>query len=1141
MFPAHLDKLALMVLVLASSASALRGEIRAQAMEWFGRVVAQSDLEGIPGVRISIEPIPEGGLMADISPLDGRAAGAPETTTSADGGFAIDAPTGRRLRLSAPGFLDGFVLLHEDRPNDLGRLVLRHEMSFAGRVLVEGRPAARVTVLVPAEHGHGAKSTTSRATISDEDGEFHLGGLRPEQTQEILFVRDGLAHSVDLGHALFPFDPRHYEVGDIELSPVVRLAGTLLTRDGGAVDDAIVWVSSSSTLRLPRSTTDNDAEPALARPQSAVDDAGRFALAVPAGRHVVTAFSPAHGRTFLEILAPAPAGNDVELRLPGTVSRRARVLDPSGSPIAGAVVHVRSVAGWPSSTNDPAFDGDHFRFTTDGEGCFEARGLALDDTVWLEVESPGYVARRFRIETAAASSPSTGCDDIDPVRLERSGSVSGRVVTADDRPVVGAQVSAHRAQDVGGYMTPGRAPSITDDNGRFTLDNLGFGDYTVYARAPGYEHAMVENLAVGPLDPESEPQAAVTREIRLIARSIPDPVPLEVLVLDPRGAPEPEAEVRASLNTGGMASSAPSPGPHFTGADGRLPLATVSSGLYSISASADGRRNGSAWQGPYRADDARTLAIIEMRPVPPPVSLAGRFVDADGNGIPRAIIHADGSARWRDTARALTEADGTFRFDSLAAARYVLKAEASDGIEVIHRALLDVGQPPSGVIIQVPRLGAITGSVENARPGELDELWVTASTGEYYEAVAGQGTSVRVNAEPDGSFHLESLIPGEWYVSARASNGREASITTSVVEGESTTGVIIPFAAGLRLSGRLLWRDDTNQRAGVRISGYSTREGRGFQVGPEGTFEALDLPADLYDIMIGGGGLRAPFFVSIDVRADTEIEIPMRGASVSGIVVDAESGAPIPGVGIRTDPIPQRTADMHDQFRDSDRNGRFEAGPFPSGPWSFEFTAPGYGHRAPVIEIGDTDIDEYIVALDPTPGLRLIFNTPNDIKPSIISISWRDLELGEGFQSSVFPESRDTLEFLLPRGRLARGILQASNNEERLAARAIITNRGDPITIDLALAGRLRVTLPPANEPTANRPVARIYDADGFPVTNGDGGLDRGLNRRREGDYYLISTMPPGTYRIEVRTHDGRDLIEIFEIYPGQDTELALR
>jgi hypothetical protein len=370
------------------------------------------------------------------------------------------------------------------------------------------------------------------------------------------------------------------------------------------------------------------------------------------------------------------------------------------------------------------------------------------------------------------------------------------------------------------------------------------------------------------------------------------------------------------------------------------------------------------------------------------------------------------------------------------------------------------------------------------------------------------------------------------------SGGRRASVEVFVDEDAQSTPAEIALPEGFRLTGRLVWRDpQADNRAYIRLYGRETRERRDIEVGASGEFEVRDLPADRYHLTITGGGLRAPFFADPVVEGDTEIEIVVRGAAVRGRVVDADTGQPIPGVGVRTDPIPQLTADMHDQFRDTDRYGAFDVGPFPAGPWSFEFTASGYAERAPIIEIGDEDIDDLLIEMTPTPGLRLHFESPDGSLPRGLNLAWLDLAHGEGLQNFTVPRSRDSMDFHWSQVGLGRGVLYVGTNVDRLAARMVIDNDGEPVVVRLQGAGSLDVDVPALadDEPGA---AMTLFDPAGLPVTNSIGGLE--WTARREG-VFRARTLPPGMYRVVVTARDGRSWSGEVEIYPFDVTEVTLR
>lgn len=1009
----------------------------AQGVEWYGRVVAQSTLEGIEGARITSEAVEAEGLPDDTASPPGTDAQDPEARlTTADGGFSTTAPPGVRLRISAPGFLDGFVDLRPGRDRDLGRLVLRHEMSFSGRIVRGDQPVPAVRVLAPAGREYGIRASPPPEAVSDAAGRFYLRNLRPEQLTELVVISRGTAQSIDFGFSGRPFDARHYELGDIELLALHTLSGRVVDPSGGAAANAPVRVYRSSSLRLSSPGNGSGAEDSIPTPEAPTGADGRFELALPAGEHTLIVLGGASGNALVIANMDRP-GTSVDLGtivLPGTVSRGGRIVSPEGTPLPGVTVALASVSSWQSGTyDDPTLRAPGTRTLTDARGCYLLAGLPAAEAVRIQTALDGFVTRRIRVEAdgsmADSDTPGAGeCDrlgDLGTASLEIAGRIGGTVVDQDGRPIPGVDLSAKHHLIPGGPHGPTSPATVSDDRGRFEIDRLPQGDYTVTARSAGHLATFVRSVAVGLVD--TSPSDSGSREqppvapaqttggvageldvtLRIVMAEIENLVPLDILVLDPRGAPEPEAEVRASLNTGNGLT--PVLARRFTGADGRVLFDTAAAGVYSIVATAHGRRNNSYWQSPFRVQEGMMPAVVEMQPITAPfVSLSGRFVDQDGRGIPRALIHARGSVRRLRDTEALTEADGSFRFDRIPAGRYVLKATAPGLPDVIHRNLLTIDPPGiDNLVIEVPPLATIVGSIAGLRDGEGEYLSVRAQTEEVHEENIRQSSGVEGEVDAVGNFRIDDLIPGNWTVSARASGGRDGAAEVLLDGSGDTARVTVSMFTGFTLTGSVVWREDPPESARLDISGVGLRERRVVLFDPLDRFEVHDLPAGEYRIVVGDPSLRRAVRSFVDVREDTDIEIVVRGASVTGRVVDAADGAPIAGVGISAHPIPQIMAGGPAQ--NSDRFGGFAFGPFAAGPWRFRFHAAGYASRAPLIEIGDQDIIDLPITMRRTPGLRLRFETPDGAPPAIISLAWYDLDHGEGFQHAAFPEMTDSI------------------------------------------------------------------------------------------------------------------------------------
>ena len=133
-------------------------------------------------------------------------------------------------------------------------------------------------------------------------------------------------------------------------------------------------------------------------------------------------------------------------------TRRGRILDPSGTPVAGAIVHV---VGAPEP-----------RTTTSADGTFVLEGVPEDAA--LEVEAEGYVAMRIEPGSEAATS----------AVLERAlprGALRGLIRSHGTRTFVATV-----------RVEPGGATATTDADGLFEIA-LPPGRYDVTIEAPGYE------------------------------------------------------------------------------------------------------------------------------------------------------------------------------------------------------------------------------------------------------------------------------------------------------------------------------------------------------------------------------------------------------------------------------------------------------------------------------------------------------------------------------------------------------------------------------------------------------------------------------------------------------------------------------
>lgn len=225
---------------------------------------------------------------------------------------------------------------------------------------------------------------------------------------------------------------------------------------------------------------------------------GTFELAgLLPGRHRITfpvADRPAPPEATLVELVPGHDADGVRIVLPPTGRLHGRVVDPEAHGVAGVAVHLSAPGVAPlvaTTADDGAFAFPHAPV---GELTLVARRglgvLPLAGAPAAEREA----GRKVRVEAGATS-------EADLAVVDRRGAIRGRVVDPHGAPVADALVTAAlessrpRGADARADAPTGR-PALTGADGRFTLEALPEGRYTLRARLRGSE-AVATRAALG--------------------------------------------------------------------------------------------------------------------------------------------------------------------------------------------------------------------------------------------------------------------------------------------------------------------------------------------------------------------------------------------------------------------------------------------------------------------------------------------------------------------------------------------------------------------------------------------------------------------------------------------------------------------
>ena len=253
--------------------------------------------------------------------------------------------------------------------------------------------------------------------------------------------------------------------------------------------------------------------PELARlgsfPESArgvlTDDRGEFAIQVPATGSMRLAFTKARYTTHTADLLPrvltaTARSSEIRVRMSLASSISGRVIDRSGTGVMLAVVTLQRVgtaaADAPilTMTNDlgefrfgglaegtyaiasrppPSAPGVPGVFSGQGASAATVQGPTVNVSPGAEV---GNISLAIDMPSELNQDAATRTD-ADP---EANGSLSGRVVNLDGTPIARAVVLVARER------SPAREVE-TDARGRYRMDRLGAGEYTVEARKWGFE------------------------------------------------------------------------------------------------------------------------------------------------------------------------------------------------------------------------------------------------------------------------------------------------------------------------------------------------------------------------------------------------------------------------------------------------------------------------------------------------------------------------------------------------------------------------------------------------------------------------------------------------------------------------------
>jgi protocatechuate 3,4-dioxygenase beta subunit len=714
----------------------------------------------------------------------------------------------------------------------------RGGLVLSGRVLDVGGGAvggAKVTAMMRA-FGGGRAPVLLQSTAGPE-GQYKvtLGrgfyGLRVEA--------DGYAAGSDE-----VFMARH-TTKDLRVVPGARLVGKVVER-GSKQPVADAEVSLTTAQRMdPRPPRDAKS-----------DSAGRFEFTAlePGSYEVMARRSLLVGAGKVVALAPAQSIEDIEVEVdPGYVVS-GRVKDESGA----GVGNVRVFA----MRDSPPY-GQAARTRSNPDGTYALEGM-LPGNYRVNAQEEGYGMAFGRARVMAAD---VGNVDL---LMPHGANVTGRVTTADGRPVEGARVQASVEMRLSGMgMVQSGDGATTAADGTFELKRIGPSTLRGTVRH--------EELGMQSFGPE-EVKAGERKVLNLVLKkgaSVAGTVRTE------DGKPAPDVRITALAREARMFLDAQ----EVSGPDGRYKLGGLPAGRLTVAADRSGRPSWGMGDEPNQKTltvaDGEDKTGVDLVVGPPGLAIKGVALSSDGKPVPGAIVTAaierDGRS-FRGSNRdlkAYSNLDGQFTLENVARGSYTVWGAHPDFPEGEAKG---VASGATGVKLQFPPDTTVSGVVVTPAGKPISHYSLTILPGpkpdekpeeKRRRQMGFDAPSLNVQ-DPGGAFELRKLAAGNHELVVNAAGGESATQVIAVQAGERKAGVRIVVQPGLRVVGRVLEHGSGKPipEASVSAQGLGNARIQG-DVAADGTFTLDGAPTgELLRLVVSGDDRRwVTEFKELEVKA----------------------------------------------------------------------------------------------------------------------------------------------------------------------------------------------------------------------------------------------------------------------------------
>jgi hypothetical protein len=305
-----------------------------------------------------------------------------------------------------------------------------------------------------------------------------------------------------------------------------------------------------------------------------------------------------------------------------------------------------------------------------------------------------------------------------------------------------------------------------------------------------------------------------------------------------------------------------------------------------------------------------------------------------------------------------------------------------------------------------------------------------------------------------------------------------------------------------------------------------------------GAYRVENLRAGSYDFQVFSpqSGLHHDEKVTLD--ADRQLDVELRAIKVSGRVLEAGSGDPVPGARLQVEAADGEQANRFPFMGEvsSDDAGVFSVAVSGEGSWKLTVDKGGYAQATATVQVGDQPVDGVEIRLQPTAGLVLQVARAVGAPPSNVQVAVLD---GAG------------------RAIVAGGYTTGENGRVRLATVPagtweVLVNCGDSATVSLVATSPgppLPVLLPPQAALTVRVPAlvgsealakVSLIAADGRPFRFIGWSSVESDDTFANGSTVLYH-LPAGSWTVRVTHPDGRRWEATATTAAGGESTVELR